>query len=225
MPSRSAIRESGARLLQAHAGRSSAAACQRPRCARPWHARHSGPYASSCAARWPLFRLAGNRARRSVRSATPPRTRPRSACTPSLASVRTFQLPGFWRRRSALAKRQAESCPRIRRFDILVLALPTSDVLLNSHFCEPFENPSWAFPGTLGFNGQAEAKLGARAGGDDSSATSPSAPSVCARLPARRKRGPGDQRSWAPRDPNAERATYARSAAYGVRSPKGCPRR
>ena len=40
------IRESGARLLRVPRGRSSAAACQRPRLARPWHARQPGPYAT-----------------------------------------------------------------------------------------------------------------------------------------------------------------------------------
>ena len=67
------IRESGARLRGISRGRSSAAACQRPRCARPWHARQTGPYATGSesggkrgikpAGRGPLFRLAGNRAK------------------------------------------------------------------------------------------------------------------------------------------------------------------
>ena len=35
-----------------------------------------------------------------------------------------------------------------------------------------------------------------------------------------RPRGRGDQRSWAPRDPSAERAMDARSAAVGVRPPR-----
>ena len=36
-------------------------------------------------------------------------------------------------------------------------------------------------------------------------------------------KGPGDQRSWAPRDPSAERAMDARSAAVGVRPPRSAP--
>jgi hypothetical protein len=42
----------------------SAAACQRPRCARPWHARRlPGPYATGGPVAGPLSLIAGNRAR------------------------------------------------------------------------------------------------------------------------------------------------------------------
>ena len=58
-------------------------------------------------------------------------------------------------------------------------------------------------------------KLGARAGGDDSAATSTRAPSVCARLPASQDRGPRPALRWSRKDPDAERAMAAQSAAGG----------
>jgi hypothetical protein len=57
---------------------------------------------------------------------------------------------------------------------------------------------------------------------DDSEAAWASAASVRARAPASRE-GARDQLRWSHRDTDAERATDARSAAYGVRPPRGRP--
>ena len=83
--------------------RSSAAACQRPRYARPWHARLLGPHASSQAARWPRSRLAGNRARTlgalvyAASEALPVARAPSLRCRwhdPNLASAQRCVLSG-----------------------------------------------------------------------------------------------------------------------------------
>ena len=76
----------------------SAAASQRTRCARPWHARQTGPYAAGGPVAGPSPDSLARERRRSRRSSAPPRSRPRSPRTPSLASATGSMelLTGEW---------------------------------------------------------------------------------------------------------------------------------
>src|ERR1039457_251551 len=88
--------ESGARLLRASGGDDpSAAACQRPRSARPWHARLPGPYATGGPVAGPCPDSLAPERGRSGRESTPPRGRPRpparrACCRFGRASVDCF---------------------------------------------------------------------------------------------------------------------------------------